>query len=252
MPGQTVQSVERALTILNAFTGEDDNLSLTEISKRVGLTPSTTHRLLNTLKEHRFVEKTDSNRYVLGISLLKLSRHVRHGGDVRDLALTGMRGLARESGLGVTLFVTGGTEAICVERIDGPSPIKVMVTDVGDRLPYNCGATPRAILSQMSDEAIRRLDKRGAFYGITTKSIVDLDDIFADVQRSRSQGYTLGMEDVAPNVAAIGVPLLNSKGDCVGAISAVGVVIEFTEPTRRDQIATLVMESAHRISSFIE
>lgn len=229
MSGSLVQSVERALHILLAFHDGETALSLSEISRRVGLSPSTTHRLLQTLLAHKFVEQLPNNQYSLGIRLLELGRLVQCSSELRQIATPAMRQLAATTGHTISLFVPSEDEALCLERISGRNPIQILAVDVGGRLPLNCGAGPRVLLAGLPDTEIQRLYTEGRFRAFTDYSLIKLEDILADAHQTRSQGYALAIEDVVPRVGAIAAPLRDASGQWVGAISLVGILPDFDE-----------------------
>lgn len=247
MPGTPVQSVERALHILMAFQEGEVALSLSEISRRIGLAPSTTHRLLATLLAHQFIEKREDNQYALGLRLLELGQRVQAGLGLRQVALPEMRRLATACGHAVTLFAPNDQAALCLERVPGANPIQVLAIDVGERLSLNCGAGPRVLLASLSDEEISRLHDAGRFPRLTDRTLVGLHDILADARRTRAQGYVLAVEDVVESVAAIGAPVQDVNGCWIGAISLVGIVPEIEGPQRETLIRALC-QSAQAIS----
>lgn len=238
MPGTPVQSVERALNILTTFQEGESSLSLSEISRRIGLAPSTTHRLLSTLLAYQFIEKRDGNQYALGLRLLELGQRVQAGLGLRQVALPEMQRLAAACGHVITLFTLNSEDALCLERVPGENPIQVLAVDVGGRLPLNCGAGPRTLLASLSDQEIRRVHGKGRFQRLTARTLISLDEILADVRWTRTQGYVLAVEDVVESVAAVGAPLRDSAGRWIGAISLVGIVPEIAGA----QCETLIRE----------
>src|SRR6185369_15832247 len=87
----TVDSVSKALEVLDAFR-QSEELSLAEITERVGLNKSRVFRLLHTLAEYGYIERNDNaTRYALGVKLLERAACVRR--DLRQLALPYMRQL---------------------------------------------------------------------------------------------------------------------------------------------------------------
>lgn len=243
----TVQSVERALQILNAFIGET-SLSLNEISQRVNLTPSTTHRLLNTLRSFGLIEQDDHHHYRLGAHLLTLSRYVPLGVDLQQAAAPEIRRLADKLQLSATLFIAHQDQAVCIEHIASRNPIQIVAAQVGMRVPLNCGAAPRVLLSYLPDADIIRLHQSQAFTRLTPYSLTELNSILRDVETTRARGYALAEADVVEEVGALGVAIEDSAGQCVGALSIVGLLSAFSDG-KREGLITALQETAARITA---
>ncbi len=245
----TVRSVERALRLLLAFQSERPELTLTELSQVLGLSVSTVHRLLGTLKTHRFIEQDENTgRYRLGLALFKLGAVAQQGLDLCWRSEIPLRHLARKTEETAYLCVIDGDDALCLDRVEGQHQVRVLALDIGGRLPLNCGAAPRVLLASLPDGEIQRLFTEGKFKQMTPHSLIDPDQLWADILLTRQQGYTYSTEDVIEGVAAIGAPIRDHTNRVVGALSIAGILPHF-EATRRAELIASVIEQAGVISA---
>lgn len=249
MSTTTVRSIERALKILQAFTSEEPELTLSELGRRLDLSLSTMHRLLATLQVHGFVEQNENTgKYRLGLALFELGSLVQQNMDLRQLSQVPLRRLARQTRETAYLCVLDKNEALCVDRVEGQHQVRVLALDVGGRLPLNCGAAPRVLLAFLPDEVIDDLLDDGSLVRVAPASLFHPDEIWDDVKLTRERDYTFSVEDVIEGVAAIGAPIRDHTGEVVGALSIAGMLPHFEE-SRLPPLIEAVQEEARAIST---
>jgi DNA-binding IclR family transcriptional regulator len=243
-----LRTVERALALLLTFSREQPEFTLTELSRKLGLSPSTIHRLLGTLQLYGFVEQSEQNsKYQLGLTLFKLGALVQANMNVRRQAEPALRRLARRTEETAYLYIVDNNEALCLDRVEGQHLVRVLTSDVGGRLPLNCGAAPRTLLAFLPDEEIQRLLAEGRPKYMTSNSLVQPEAIWADVQLTRARGHTFSVGDVVIGVAAVGAPVRDASDRVVAALSVAGITPRFGEERLPDLIAA-VQEEARAIS----
>src|SRR5690606_27567778 len=117
-----------------------------------------------------------------------------------------LKRLAEEVGDTVYLTVRSGTDAVCVDRHEGPSPIRVLTLDVGSRRPLGLGAGGLAILAYIPEEEREELIER-LYRRASTQRGQSADALRAAVRECRRNGYAVIRNSVNPGVSAVGVPL---------------------------------------------
>ena len=233
----TVRSVDRALRILQAFSSDEQEMSLSDLGRRLELSPSTMYRLLGALQRQGFVEQNETGgKYRLGLTLFKLGSLVQQGMDLRRQSEISLRRLMRKTSETSYLCVMDGDEALCLDRVEGAQQVRVLALDVGGRLPLNCGGAPRVLLAFMTDEQTEAYLKRRAFPRLTAHSLTQPDQIWQDILQTRKQGYTYSVEDVIEGVAAIGAPIRDHSNLVIGAISIAGLLQHFDQ----DNLGTFI------------
>ena len=161
------QSLERGLAILSTFGGsERATLGVSELSRSLGLSRSTTHRYVATLASLGYLRQDpDSRRYRLGPRVLDLGFAALNSMGVRELSVPHLQRLSDETGFTVNLAILDGTDVIYIERCrtsrSGQREIDLNL-HVGSRLPAYCTALGKAMLAhlptQRLDELIGRME----------------------------------------------------------------------------------------------
>ena len=226
-----VQSLDRALSILDVLRYSSEPLALGEIAGRSGLPKSTTHRLLSTLEVRGFVARDPTaGSYRLG---LKSVTPAGAGPEIRTV----LTELATRSGETANLGTLVGREVLYVDRADSPHALRWQL-GVGSRVPVHCSGLGKAILAFIDPGDIaRHLSKR--LPAQTSKTITDRGAFLAELPEIRRRGFALDQEEFMEGVRCIGVPILGAEGEVLGAISLAGPAFRFTEPAAMGQAAPL-------------
>jgi IclR family transcriptional regulator, KDG regulon repressor len=246
--GIQVQSLVRAVSLLEVFARDKGDLSLKEIAEATGLSKSTCYRLLATLEEVHFVERDKSHtHYRLGMKLFELGLIVQRRMDLRRLALPYLVDLAETTGETSFLMIRDKDEALCIERVESTYPVRALALNVGGRLPLLVGGGQRALLAELPDDEVLRIVREKDMPHFTLHSPTDPQALLAELRRTRDQGYGRSWEDITPGVAAIGALVKDYTGNGIAAVSIAGIVQRFG-PDRWDTLVELVKNSARQIS----
>ncbi len=118
-----IQSVERALTILDLFNEQATELKITDISKQMGLSKSTLHSLLKTLQLHGYIDQNPENdKYRLGMKLVERGHFVVGTMDIRQKAKSWLTDLSQRTGQTTHLGILDGHEASTSRKSKAGSP----------------------------------------------------------------------------------------------------------------------------------
>jgi IclR family KDG regulon transcriptional repressor len=222
-----VRSVTRAVSILEQFTLERPAPNLTEISSGIGLSKSTTHRLLSTLEDAGMVQfERQTTRYRLGLKVIRLGSVASKGMDLVKQAEPLLQTIAAETDETSLLLVPDGNEALCIRRFDGGQPIRVLSIEAGKHVAFNCGAAQRVLLAHLPDarweEVVARHARR-----LTQYSLVSRDELERDRREIRERGCAVGWEDDALHACGLGAPVRDAGGAVIAAVSVLGIVQRF-------------------------
>lgn len=217
-----VGSVLRAMRLLDLFDRGRPEMSLAEFARRSGYSKSTTYRLLITLVEAGWLERSPGNGFRLTIKAFQVGSVLVDSLELRREAGPIMARIAAELEESVYLVVAAGTRAVCLERIDSGPGVRLVDLYVGGSQPLNLGAAPRALLAFDENKLLPDLLEAGLSKR-TEHSLVDPADLRLDLAETRHRGYSISDEDVTLGIAAIGAPILDTEGVAIAALSFGGL-----------------------------
>lgn len=139
-----VAAVDRAFTILAAFSLRDPALSLAELAARTGLYKSTILRLAQSLQRAGFLQRLENGQYRVGPAALRLATIYQHTHVASDLLLPVMRSLAEQTGESVAFYVPDGDRRVCLYRVNSEQPVAHQPR-VGDAWALPEGAAGRVL-----------------------------------------------------------------------------------------------------------
>jgi len=245
-----VRSVSRAVAILDQFSLERPELTFTEISSGIGLTKSTTHRLLGALRHEEMIEyDRASRRYRLGLRVFRLGSVVSKTMELATRSDALLEELAEETGETAFVVVPDGDQSLCIRRFDARSGLRVLFLEVGKRQPFNCGAAPRVLLAHFPQQ---RWEEILAHHvrTMTEHSLVGRAALERDRDQIRGLGYAVSREDVTLHACAVGAPVRDHTGQVIAAVSLSGIEQRFGPerlPMLIEVIVAAGLELSHRL-----
>jgi DNA-binding IclR family transcriptional regulator len=223
-----VRAVIRAISILEQFSLERPELNLTEISAGIGLSKSTTHRLLSTLEATEMVEfDKRTAHYRLGLKAFQLGSVVVKSMELVKQADPLLAATAEDTSETAFLVVADGNEALCLRRFDGSHQIRVLYLEPGKHSAFNCGAAQRVLLAHLADARWGEVIG-GHVVRQTQYSLVSRDELERDRREIRERGYSVSWEDVTLHACALGAPVRDASGAVIAAVSISGIVQRFS------------------------
>ncbi len=165
--------MRNAARVLRAFSHADQELGVTELSRRLGLGKSTTHRLVATLEAERLLEQDQATgKYRLGLALYELGTTVTEHVDLHQAALPVLTTLRHRTGEMVHVAVLDGLEAVYVERLESPYMLPVF-RRVGHRLPAHWTSSGKVLLAALPRPELERRLKGAQLDARTSHTITD-------------------------------------------------------------------------------
>jgi DNA-binding IclR family transcriptional regulator len=209
-----IQSVDRAIRVLTALQGAR-RMSLSELSTRLDLAPSTTHGIVRTLVEHGMVvQERGSSRYQLGPAVLRLGNVYLDTLELRSKAIPWAEDLARRTGLAVRTGVLLIDDVVIIHHEPRPDGSRQM-PEVGIVIPAHASALGKALLAFQSDY---KADDLRSMTGETVTDPVVLAD---QLEQIRSSGIATEAEEAVLGECAAAAPVFDSSGEATGAIGLV-------------------------------
>lgn len=237
----TVRSVERSLDILTCFI-DNNELSLTEVSKLVSLHKSTVFRLLNTLEGKGFLIKNiTTEKYRLGYKIWELSTNMVAIDELSNIFLPEMKSLRDLLNETVSLYVRNKYERIRIQSVESNQSLR-RVAPIGEHLPLSAGASSKILLAyekeNIQNDIFRYLESIQKINIESFKKIVD------DVCIS---GYATSFEERAAGAVAIACPIFNNQNKLIAALSVSGPVNRLTKE-KLEEIAPILKQTCLELS----
>lgn len=240
-----VQSLERALDILEVLGRSDGELGVSEIGEEVGLANGTVHRLLATLTHRGYARQNPRGRkYTLGVKTLMLasSAHERLGPFSRPF----LRELMEASGESSNLATLDKTSVIYLEQVPSPRMVR-MFTEPGNRVTPHSSGTGKVLLAYQTEHAVDSILRRTELPRFTKYTTTDPGRLKEELARIREQGYALDSEEMEEGVRCLAAPVFGPDGGIVAAISISGPVGRL-DGSRLDEMIPLIKRVAREFS----
>lgn len=233
-----VEAVDSALDLLEAFR-DSEELSLAEICRRAGLGKSRTFRLLHTLAQRSYVERTpDGLRYRLGLKLFEHATHFRR--DLKQVAQPFMGQLHERFNEATNLAVLHNGDVLYVDLLESSRPFR-MAAMIGSRMPIESTSLGKAIVAYASEK-----ERMGLFARLSPGELRKLKKELATV---RLRGYALDRGENEPGVACVGAPVFDATGAAVAAVSVSGPMSRMLRQEK--QVGETLVRVCNEISRYM-
>ncbi len=248
---KSVQSVERALKILEEMANAGEPISISELASKVGLKVSTVHRLLATLLYRGYVEQeAETSKYRLGLKLLEVGNASKYYYDVRTIARPYLEALVEECNETTNLAVLDETEVVYIDQVESKRMIIVnMLAQVGNRAPVHCTATGKCLLAYLPQSKLEEVLGKIKLEKYTNETIVDIYYLNKELEKIIKEGYAFDWGEMEEHVHCVAAPIFNHTGEVIASISISGPSNRMTSYYIKNELAELVKDTALKISS---
>jgi IclR family acetate operon transcriptional repressor len=246
--GDQVQSLMRSLSLLNSIANSsDDGATLTDLAQQVGLPTSTTHRLLTTLEQERYVRfRPEGKLWSIGVQAFVVGCTYTKTRSLPSVARPHMRHLMEDGGETVNLAIEDEGQAVYLSQVECRQMMRAFARP-GSRAPLHCSAVGKAILSATSDKKLSKILHQRGMPRLTVKTIASPSALRDDLEKVRACGYAVDDEEHAIGLRCLAAPIFDETGDVVGAVSASGPMARIGDE-RIAELGALVLEASRAIS----
>lgn len=217
----SIQSVDRALSLLEALAEMGGETTLTALSERTSLNISTCHHLLATLTNWGYVARVNGRRaYALGPRIFYLSHVCLREVDLPRRADIHLQRINQASGETVHLAALQGSEFVTLATRESHHAVRVNSASVGKSNAAHATATGKAILAWLPETEIARMISHQGMTRFTPKTIVDFAELIEELRQVRRDGFAMDHEEFQPGVICVGAAIRDHTGAVVGSMSA--------------------------------
>lgn len=243
-----IQAVDHALDVLEAFHGEEDELGITELSRRLKLHKNNIFRILATLEHRGYIEQNvTTDNYRLSLGTLELGQtYIRHTG-VLQIARPVIEELARKVNENVYIGILKDRYAFYLDVVESNHTVRVL-SRVGCRVPAYCAAIGKAQLAYETPETIDAALGRKELKKFTPNTISDRSKILEHLLLVKELGYAVDDEEWDEAVRCVGAPIFDYTRRTVGAISISAPSARMSMDKLRKEFVPLVKSACEEIS----
>ena len=243
-----VQSLSRALSLLEKIASADAGISLSVLAASVGLAASTTHRLLSTLEQHGFAT-LDAERgvWTIGVKAFTVGNAFLSNRDMVATARPFMRRLMEQSGESVNLAMLDRDEAVFLSQVECREMMRMMVA-LGGRAPLHASGAGKALMAALSEPEFSRVVARTGLPRLTDNTIVSEAILADDIARIRQRGFALDNEEHAVGLRCVAATIHDQHAEAMAALSLSGPRARITDD-RLDILGALVVRTADAVTA---
>ena len=241
-----VQSVQRALGLLDLLASHGGQLGIGEMAVETDLPLPTIHRLLRTLGEGGYVRQLSNRRYCLGFRLISLGRAANSlvALDARPI----LADLVAELGETANFAVLVDDTAEYVTQVASPHSMR-MFTEVGRRVNLHSTAVGKVLLAGMPSDVVSAIVRRLGLTALTPNTITTENALLAELDHVRAVGYAVDEEEQELGVRCIAAAI---PGEYLApmAISVSGPLTRITDQVLARAVP-LVIAGANKLADQI-
>lgn len=241
-----VQSIERALDIIESAASSQEGKTLTEISCDTGIHKSTVYRILTTLMNRGYLARKEDGNYRIGHKMIEVISFYISELEIQTEARPYITEISEYLGMSAYMGVLEGDKVVYVEKANAMGSVSTF-SSIGLRIPAYCSALGKCLLSGLSKSELEETMKDCSFIKFTPNTIDSMDMLQRDLIKVRERGWAVDNEEYEKGHRCVGAPVYDYKGDIVAAVSTCGDVHILTDE-RMEETAAYIKKVAGEIS----
>ncbi len=243
-----VQSVVKALEILESFSDREDELGVIDLCNRLGLSKNNVARLLQTLQERGYVEQNKiTGNYRLGLKTFEMGQIFFKKMELLKQVRPVMESLETRCGEAVYVAIIQGSEVVYLDMVETTHSVRA-ISRVGWRLPAYCTAVGKAQLAFYPEAELRQLLDSLTLEQLTKNTIIDKERLRLHLVQVAEQGYAVDNEECEEGIKCVGVPVWDYTRTPVASICISGPSSRITNERIEKELVPLVQEAGIEIS----
>lgn len=214
----TVQSLVRAIDILDLISRSKNGISVTEIAAQLQLHKSTAYRLLSTLEYKNYVKKDRNKRYKVGRRVIEIGHHALDNIDLRKEMHPFLEELGKITKETVHLGIKDDYKVFYIDKVESSHTIR-MYSSIGKGGPLYCTGIGKALLAFSDPEYLSRFLKEVKFVKYTDNTIVDKRELKEELTKIKARGYAVDNMEHEENIRCLAAPVFDFRGKLTAAVS---------------------------------
>ncbi|MBQ0139209.1 MAG: IclR family transcriptional regulator [Kurthia sp.] len=234
-----IQSVARALQILELFDEATNSLSIKEISNQLDLNKSTVHALLKTLKQFGYIQQDAFNsEYSLGWKLFERGNLLVSQLDFKKVASRHLQTLNNRTNETIHLVTLLGQEALYIDKINGHNTLTIY-SRIGKKAPLHSSAVGKILTAYLPENQFEAVFKAYEFTTPTANTISNIENYKKELSKVRQQGFAMDQEENELGIICMAMPIYDYSNKVVASVSVSTPKIIFTKQKKKKTLADL-------------
>ncbi|WP_203333654.1 IclR family transcriptional regulator [Planococcus beigongshangi] len=247
----SVQSVERAFTLLESLSESPDGMQISRLSEIAGLSKSTVHRLLATLINLGYVQKDAvTEKYRVSYKIVSLAQNLLNNVNIIPIAKPFLEELSKEVNETIHLCIEDSGDVLYIDKIETKQTIR-MFSRIGSRAPYYCTGVGKIFLSGKTAHSYERAIENTDFTPKTENTITSKLQLDEEIERVKKYGYALDNIENEDGIRCIAAPIKDAKGNIIASFSISGpssrITMELIESELIEKIANTSKEISKQL-----
>ena len=242
----SVGVISKVLRILEALHNSSAGLSLKAICDDTGINKTTAHRFLKHLERENYLLRTEAGAYLIGPRLTQMSACANMSATLQAVARPILSDLWRSTQETVNLGVLDRGTVLYVDVMESPHEFR-LVSRIGTRRSLHVAALGKVLTAFLPTSEYERVLHGIIFQQVTCKTIANLAQLRAELDRVRYHGFAVDNEEALPGCRCVSAPILNNDRVAIGALSVSGPVIR-VHLSQIPALAKVVKTAANNVS----
>lgn len=244
-----VSAAGKTLSVLEAFCGSTEQLSLKEIAERTKIGKSAAQRYIYSLKSLGYIEQNPkTSRYSISVKILNLTNAYILNDKIIRFSIPYLIEARNITKLTVNLFRLDGEEIILAHRVSGQEILNTAIT-IGARFPVYATAPGRAMLSYLPPDEMRSILAKVEMKQITACTLTRMDEVIARVEQARRLGYAVVAGEAIQGNISIGAAIHDRNGAPIAAISITTDAGQFSHAEFEARFASTAIQTVRAITA---
>lgn len=243
-------SLARGLIVIQAFTQQSPQMTISQLSIRTGLSRAAVRRCLYTLVKLGFAATEDGSRYALSPRMLTLSHTYTTSNTLSTAAQPILERMSAAYHESFSVATLDGEDIVYIART---SVTRLMAVDlhIGSRLPAYCTSMGRVLLAYLPTEQLEQYLARATLTAHTTRTVVSVDKLRSILRNVRRNGYALVDQEYEVGLRSLAVPVYAPSGRVVATINLSGNAPRLSVMDMQTRYLTPLRNAANELGVYL-
>ena len=216
-----MSSLARGLAVMEAFSQQTPQMTISQLSARTGLSRAAVRRCLYTLSKLGYAGAEDGQKYALKPKMLQLSHTYTLSNTLSSAAQPILERLSAKLDESFSVATLDGDDIVYIARTQVHRLMNVDI-HVGSRLPAYCTSMGRVMIASQPPDEVERYLARVQLKPLTQKTVDSVDKLRSMLRNVRRNGYAICDQEFELGLRSMAVPVYSTSGKAIATINLSG------------------------------